>query len=927
MASNPIKGDDLLDLKSIQKNVDAAIALSNKLSEVLAKNAEMQLKTLKLVNINRKDSVESLQKEEDATEALTKEVEENEKANKELLKIKKQLEKSSDKEVKGRLKLAKVTKLQRDILKDQIILQDKEAGTLQKIAATNRVLRREREKLNLETSLGRQRLLEINSALDANNNKIKENSDQLKKQRLNVGNYKDDVKEAIEETGLFDGQLGGLVQGFNQARKATLKVIRSLRTFKGALTATGIGAIVLGLLSLFKAFTANAEGARSFEKIMAVVSATVSVLVGRLIKVGKALTGFGTAIVAVFSFDFDTAGKAASSAISDIGDSFTGFTDEVEKAVEGSLKLVEAQQQLRDTTRGLRIEIANLSKEEENQRQIADDATRSFAEREEAADRARIASEARAAAQNTLAQEELKNTNERIRLLSEVDQVTEDLLDEQVTAQETAIEAEKELLLVQRENEKQRNELRQDRLERDLDFLLDIFDNQKTINEQIIADETKTFAERQMLLAETVRLGAKSFKEQTEIIEEFAGQSINFNELLAESDAKVVQERIRSFGLSEIVEGRALEIIRDRKTAIQDLSVAEKDLAKARQEQIDKNLATEIVSITEFTAQQLKIRETALLKLGKTQEEIQKDLTDARISLLTQEAIQLEALGEDTIDQELEIARLRVKIDEDANKEILSQRKALNSLIKDQSIALVENITDTALEINQQVRDEELEGERQKIEEENTLLDEQVANGLKTEEQAAVIRASREAEFEEKEKKIKRNAARAEKNSEIFKATIAGIRAVIEAGGLTPLGIATGIFNAANIALLASKPIPKFKDGGIFDPETGMIGGASHAMGGTTFYDGSGNPMFEAQKGEKLYIINDKAVPFYDWINSMDKGDISSSGGGMSDARMVAELKKNKPMSVNQQYDLADYTARQTAKEFNNQGYYGNRYR
>ena len=129
------------------------------------------------------------------------------------------------------------------------------------------------------------------------------------------------------------------------------------------------------------------------------------------------------------------------------------------------------------------------------------------------------------------------------------------------------------------------------------------------------------------------------------------------------------------------------------------------------------------------------------------------------------------------------------------------------------------------------------------------------------------------------------------------------------------------------IALIASAPLPTFEKGGIYDPETGAIGGKSHAQGGTKFYYKNGVPQFEAQKGEKAFIINNKAVPYYDWINSMTEKDIPSNGGGISDHRIVSQLKKNKPTSIKDEYAIADYTARQTAKYSNDNKYYVDRYR
>ena len=74
-----------------------------------------------------------------------------------------------------------------------------ETGTLAKLEAANKSLRAERRKLNLETEEGQQRLKEINVELDKNNTFIKENSDSLKQQSLNVGNYEGATRNLKKE--------------------------------------------------------------------------------------------------------------------------------------------------------------------------------------------------------------------------------------------------------------------------------------------------------------------------------------------------------------------------------------------------------------------------------------------------------------------------------------------------------------------------------------------------------------------------------------------------------------------------------------------------------------------------------------------------------------------------------------------------------
>lgn len=190
---------------------------------------------------------------------------------KERLKLEKQLNESTDEAVRGKLRLQKANKEQRDVLRDLIVLEDKEAGTLAKLNARNRQLRRERERLNLETEQGRKRLDEINKSLDKNNQQIKENSDVLKQQRLNVGNYKDSVKEALNETDLFGISLSGISE--------------TLSTF----VANPLTAATAGLAALGAVYTSSAAGARDLE------SATT--------RLGTVYTGFANSLARLAGAD------------------------------------------------------------------------------------------------------------------------------------------------------------------------------------------------------------------------------------------------------------------------------------------------------------------------------------------------------------------------------------------------------------------------------------------------------------------------------------------------------------------------------------------------------------------------------------------------------------------------------------------------
>lgn len=90
-------------------------------------------------------------------------------------------------------------------MEEEIIYKVEVEGiqSIENLTKANKELREERKKLDLQTDSGRARVAEINKELDKNNDIIKQNTSALEKQRLNVGNYKNDIVKAAQETKVF----------------------------------------------------------------------------------------------------------------------------------------------------------------------------------------------------------------------------------------------------------------------------------------------------------------------------------------------------------------------------------------------------------------------------------------------------------------------------------------------------------------------------------------------------------------------------------------------------------------------------------------------------------------------------------------------------------------------------------------------------
>ena len=154
------------------------LGLVTKLQQETQKMAKNKLTDVAKIDASTVDGMKKLMAAKEDANKIEKQSND---LDKEAIKLKKQLTQAEDAEVKAKIRYQEASKAQKAALKDELILADQNAGTLQKLAAENRKLRREREGLNLETAKGKARLQEINKQLDLNNKRIISNSDALKK--------------------------------------------------------------------------------------------------------------------------------------------------------------------------------------------------------------------------------------------------------------------------------------------------------------------------------------------------------------------------------------------------------------------------------------------------------------------------------------------------------------------------------------------------------------------------------------------------------------------------------------------------------------------------------------------------------------------------------------------------------------------------
>jgi len=157
--------------------------------------------------------------------------------------------------------------------------------------------------------------------------------------------------EDVSETG--DVLTGGLVTQFNNVKKTIGTAIKSLKTLKGALIATGIGAFALAIGAVTAAFTSSEEGQNNFIRI----TKQIGVVVGNVTDI---LASFGTAILNVGKYlgaRFRGDAEGAAAAVDGITSSFKEATDGIKNFGEETRREIAIVSELADAqARGDKIQ-------------------------------------------------------------------------------------------------------------------------------------------------------------------------------------------------------------------------------------------------------------------------------------------------------------------------------------------------------------------------------------------------------------------------------------------------------------------------------------------------------------------------------------------------------------------------------------------
>jgi len=227
-----------------------------------------------------------------------------------------------------------------------------------------------------------------------------------------LADFTDELNEAREEGasigGALDKATGGAVTGFKKAAAGVKTFITGLKLTRGAIIATGIGALVVGVIALVSAFTKTEAGARKLKLVMAGLSAGVQFFTTRIEAAGGYLVNLFT--------------KGHTAAAAEFNDALKDVDATLDGAISQAVRLEKAQQALIDRQIEMTKRRAEDRKDIKEYNMVAEDTTKSLEEREAAAKSAIEIEKALMAERLSIAEKEAEIHAERMSMGSETEE-------------------------------------------------------------------------------------------------------------------------------------------------------------------------------------------------------------------------------------------------------------------------------------------------------------------------------------------------------------------------------------------------------------------------------------------------------------------------------------------------------------------------
>jgi hypothetical protein len=284
--------------------------------------------------------------------------------------------------------------------------------------------------------------------------KSKEGIKEVEKLNKKLSSTKTEAKDAGKS---LDAVSGGAVSKFKGLQGSIGGVVKGFKSLKFAIIASGIGALLLAVLAVGKAFTSSEEGQNKFAKILGVIGSVTGNLIDMLANLGEniisvfenpkqALIDFKNLIVENITNRFDaiidTLGFLGSAFKKVFSGDFSGAMEDAKKA--GS-SYVDVLTGVKDTLNKVSESVTNLgseiAKDARAAANIADQRAKADKlERKLLVERAK-ANRDRADLLDKAAQKEKFTSKERIEFLTEAGKIEDEITAKEIIAAKLRFDA------------------------------------------------------------------------------------------------------------------------------------------------------------------------------------------------------------------------------------------------------------------------------------------------------------------------------------------------------------------------------------------------------------------------------------------------------------------------------------------------------
>lgn len=808
-------------------------------------------------------------------------------------------------------------------LKDQV-------NSLSQAKSQNKELRTIREQLNTSTDQGKEALEKINSKLDENTAYIKKNVSEFEKQKMAIGDYSSQIKAAFNELNIFNGGVVGFISRSKEAGGAGNLLTNS---FKGITTglygmvkaslafiATPIGAVLaaLGLVIgvLINYLKSTQEGIDAITAVTRPLHAIFQSLIGVFQEVGEklysAFTNPKKALVELYQYIKDNLinrFKALAVILEAIEER------DFKKLSNGILQVATGVENLIDKTAKVAKDTANFISEAAKKGQEIDRITKEIEQSEINLNKEREKSEELIKKQKLIATDLSLNIKDRIKAQQEIIRLSKEEAEKEAHVVRLKIE---KLKIQQDFNNSKRkdskeladlqaelNKIEQKGLDAEIQGNKLISKDRKQAHQDYLNDLVIKAKEELNLFISSQGIRVKSMQQELDIAQKIHDKKIDIAKKEWEISNKTATDKLKYQTAINNINNELLQ----KQT---DLTIEQADrelehFIKNNQSKIDQNkrLTIELVNQEKIRLAAINNQQQALEELRLEQGIINKQEYNDNMLVLKQELLEQE--------KELDHHYANTKIEDQAVRRALEYQQKVNDIESQNSVLYEKERAD--LEYQYQEAQIALQEQREQglISEENyqlalTNIKQEHSNKKREidelEFSAALDIASKTygnlSELAGKETQAGKAFATAQTLIDTQQAAMAAYKSLAGIYGIGPaLGIAaaaaavkTGLDAVKKINEVKVPDMPKAEKGAVF-----TIGGKRHSAGGTKFI-GEDGTRFEAEKGEKLFVLNRKASAVISPILS----SINQSYGGVPLSNASSYLEKGGVVSSSNKF-------------------------